>query len=393
MKTNWLLRCFLLVAVLAIERSTQAAEPYIPRRDDEVLETLPKSLISDELTILRRQLAQAPENLDLATTVSGRYISMGNLEGDPRFYGYARAALKPWWDEDSPPSEVLRLRAKLREKEHLYDTALEDLRKILKQDPRNSQAWIEVTNILRVQGKYEEAWKACDELNRFGGEIPKTICQAPLQAVTGKAIAARTSLERILPVVETQFPSVVPWVLTMQSKIAYALGENEETERYFQDGLAESPQDKNLVRDFADFLLDKNRNAEALSLTREHTNDNGVLLRAAIAAKRVGERELARQWATQLATRFEEIRLRGGQPHGRFEARYELEINDDPQRALAIALTNWGKQKEARDTRNVLEAALGTGNRDAAKPVVAFLKTHGTEDVILQSLVQKLELE
>lgn len=392
-KASWSLRSFVLVAIFMLQRSAGSAEPYIPTSDDKVLETLPKSLISDELTMLRRQLTQAPDNLALATTVAGRYISMGNLEGDPRFYGYARAALKSWWDQDSPPADVLRLRAKLREKEHRYDAALADLRKLLKQQPKNSQAWIEVANILRVQGKYEEAWDACNALSEFGGEIQTAICQAPLQAVTGQAKVARESLEQLLPLVKTRFPSVVPWVQTMQSKVSYALGDIEQTEDYFRNGLAGSLQDKTLIRDFADFLLDENRNEEAFALAQEHTNDNGVLLRAAIAAKRVKEDELANRWAAQLAARFEEIRLRGGQPHGRFEARYELEINNDPKRALSIASANWDKQKETRDTRNVLEAALAAGNSDAAAPVVAFLKKYGTEDVILQGLVQQLEVK
>ena len=392
-KANWSLCCLVLVAFLMLQRSADSAEPYIPASDDEVLETLPKSLISTELTTLRRQLTEAPDNLALAANVAGRYISMGNVEGDPRFYGYARAALKTWWDQDSPPAEILRLRAKLREKEHRYDAALADLRKLLKQQPTNSQAWIEVANILRVQGKYDEAWDACNALREFGGETQTTICQAPLQAVTGQADAARESLEQLLPLIRTRFPSVVPWVQTMQSKVAYALGDIEETEEYFKNGLADSLQDKTLIRDYADFLLDEDRDEEALALAKEHTNDNGVLLRAAIAAKRVQEDDLATQWAAQLAARFEEIRLRGGQPHGRFEARYELEINNDPKRALSVALANWEKQKETRDTRNVLEAALAAGNSEAAGPVVAFLKRHGTEEAILQGLVKELEVK
>jgi len=49
---------------------------------------------------------------------------------------------------------------------------------------------------------------------------------------------------------------------------------------------------------------------------------------------------LAAKWQTQLESRFEEIRLRGSQPHGRFDARYTLELKNDPQSALTIALAN-----------------------------------------------------
>lgn len=383
--------CLLLIACWSLTHVANSAEPYIPSSDAEILETLPKSLISDELTTLRRQLSASPTDIRLAVAVAERYLSMGNMEGDPRFYGYARAALKPWWSEQSPPAAILKLRAKLHEKEHLYDTALADLRKLLEQQPQDPQAWIEVANILRVQGKYDEAWQACDALSKFGGDVPTALCRIPLQAVTGQAAAAKESLKRILPLAKSKFPSTVQWLLTMQTKIAYALGDIDQAERYFKDGLANNPQDQYLLRDYADFLLDQNRNDEAFELLREHIKDNGILLRAAIAAKRVGENQLAKNWTSQLATRFEEIRLRGGIPHGRFEARYELELHDDPQRALVVALDNWQKQKETRDTRNVLEAAIASGDTQAAKPVVAFLAEHGTEDVILQRLVKELE--
>ena len=380
-----------VLIVAAIALVAVAKEPYIPSSDNEVLETLPKSLVSDELTTLRRQLSASPNDLDLAVKVAGRYLSMGSLEGDPRFFGYARAALKPWWDKDDPPPKILRLRAKLHEKEHRYDDALVDLRKLLEQEPKNSQAWIEVANILRVQGKYEDAWEACNALAKFGGEIPHALCRIPLQAATGKAQAADKSLKSILPKVETDFPSVVQWVHTMQSKVAHALGRLEETEQFFKEALAKNPQDKYIIRDYADFLLEHARYDEAFSLVRDHISDNGVLLRATIAAKHVGQSELAQQWASQLAARFEEIRLRGGQPHGRFECRYELEVKGNPARALSIGLANWEKQKETRDTRNVLEAAIAADDPDAARAVIAFLKKHGTQDVMLEELIKKLE--
>lgn len=378
------------VAVVLVQ-SVVAKEPYVPKSDDEVLETLPKSLISDELTTLRRQLSESPSDINLAVKVAGRYLAMGSLEGDPRFFGYARAALKPWWDQEEPPTRVLRLRAKLREKDHRYDDALVDLRALLDKEPKNSQAWIEVTNILRVQGKYDEAWGACHTLSEFGDEIPNAICRIPLQAATGKAQDADVLLTEILPEARKQFPSVVQWIRTMQSKVAYALGRTDETEQFLRNGLANSPEDKYLIRDYADFLLDQQRNDEVFELVRDHINDNGVLLRGAIAAKRLGKETLAKEWAAQLSTRFEEIRLRGVQPHGRFESRYELEVNNEPKLALRLALTNWEKQKETRDTRNVLEAAIAAGDAKAAQPVVAFLRKHGTEDVVLRDLASKLE--
>ena len=148
-----------------------AAEPYVPRSDDEVLERLPRVFLAGagELAQLRRRLAAEPTNTDLASQIASRYLQMGNQVGDPRFFGYARATLSPWWDAKRPPSPILRLRAKLKEKDHLYDEALADLSVLLDKDPANTQAWVETANIYRVQGKYEEALRACEALQKIDG--------------------------------------------------------------------------------------------------------------------------------------------------------------------------------------------------------------------------------
>lgn len=383
-----------LVAITGGEAT--AAEAYRPAGDDEVLETLPKQLLNDwaKTTTLRRKLASDPQNAKLASQVAAELLSIGNQQGDPRFYGYARAALKPWWQAKTAEASILRLRAKLKEKDHLYDEALADLQLLIEQDPRNVQAWVEMANIHRVLGQYAEALRACETLSEIAGPERTLLCRIPIQAVTGEAEQAYRALEATLPAAKEQWPAAVQWVLTMQAKIARALGRDDVAERHLREGLANDSTDFYMIREYADFLLDHDRNEEALSLAREHTNDNGILLRIAIAARRCNEPELAMSWQNQLQSRFEEIRLRGNQPHGRFESRYYLELKDDAQQALTIALANWEKQKEARDTRNVLEAALAAGNAEAAQPVIAFLQKHDTEDVVLSQIVEQLkELE
>ena len=59
----------------------------------------------------RAALARAPGNLALALQVARRYSELGRVTGDPRYSGYAQAALLPWWDQAEPPRDVLLLRA------------------------------------------------------------------------------------------------------------------------------------------------------------------------------------------------------------------------------------------------------------------------------------------
>jgi tetratricopeptide (TPR) repeat protein len=283
------------------------------------------------------------------------------------------------------------LRAKLKERDHRYDAALADLQLLLQRQPHDIQAWIERANIYWVQGKYTEARQACDQLTKFADPIETIICSVPIQAVTGQAEEAYASLTKIRPTVRRRWPAALQWIVTMQAEIAQALGRTDRAEGHYRDGLAADPQDFYLLRAYGDFLLDRGRNKEVLSLLRDHTVDTGILLIAAIAARRSGQNELTKKWTAQLKGRFEETRLRGDLPHGKFEARYELELMEDPQRALAIATSNWQLQKAPRDTRNVLEAALAAQKPEAAAAALRFLKENGTQDVMLRKLSEQLE--
>ena len=66
----------------------------------------------------------------------------------------------------------------------------------------------------------------------------------------------------------------------------------------------------------------------------------------------------------ELAARFDATRRRGDTVHRREEARYALEVEDDPARALALARANFAVQKEPADVRLLADAARAAG----AKP-------------------------
>lgn len=370
-----------------------AAQPYRPTDDAEVLQRLPQTLTANEgeLAELRRRLLKTPDDLELAVDVAGRYVAIGKQESDPRYYGYAQAALRPWWSRPNPPPAVLGLRAKILERDHRYDDATADLRRLLEQSPRDVQAWIELANIYRVQGDYAAAEAACERLAEFADPASVLLCRVPLQAVTGEATQAYATLNQLLPIARQRWPDAVVWVVTMQADLARALGRTDEAERHLLAGLELSPGNAYLLRAYADLLLDHDRAAEVAPLIEDRLADTGLLLRAAIAAKRLGQTERLDDWSSQLTQRFAEVRLRGGQPHGRYEARHALELLGDPDRAVELAAANWRRQKEMRDTRNLLEAVLAAGDRDAARPAIEFLAAHHTEDADLQRLVERLE--
>ena len=72
------------------------------------------------------------------------YIRASRVEGDPRFLGYAQAALGPWWTQPAAPTTVLVLRATIRQSRHEFDAAVADLDRVLQRDPKHAQALLTV---------------------------------------------------------------------------------------------------------------------------------------------------------------------------------------------------------------------------------------------------------
>jgi tetratricopeptide (TPR) repeat protein len=372
--------------------SAAAGEPFVPGDAGEVLYEIPQALRQqgEAVSAARRAWMDDPDDLERALAVAGADFRLGQETGDPRFYGYARGALSRWWDLRDAPPRVLALRAKLKETDHDYAGAIADLEALVAQRPRETQPWIELANLHRVRGDYAAAGVAVDALASFAPAVPVALARIPLLAVTGRLDEAESQLAAVLPAVRAGWTSALPWAEIMQAQLAVARGDDVRAEAVYREAIARGNDAGYLRRAYADLLLSQGRDAEALALAEGDTADTGMLLRAAIAAKRLGDGR-AVAWRDELRQRFEAVRQRGGEPHGRFEARFTLEVLNEPDRALALALANWGKQREQLDSRHVLAAALAARRPDAAETVIAFLRQHGTEDAELQALIEQLE--
>ena len=178
------------VFVFAIVMPARCA-PFIPESENQVVEHLPFAAddpVMRELSALRGQLNKEPDNLPLALHLARRYLELGRVTGDPRYAGYAQAALRPW-DLDPPPEEVLILRATLRQRLHQFDAALADLAEVLTDSPRNAQARLTRATILQVQGAYDAAREECLALKNLTPEL-----KAPALCGLSRARVRQSSL-------------------------------------------------------------------------------------------------------------------------------------------------------------------------------------------------------
>jgi uncharacterized protein (TIGR02996 family) len=386
-----------LVAVIGLavllsaggDRGTADAA-YVPKADSVVLEKLPARLsdpTSRELSSLRGTLATDPKNLVVAVRVARLDIQQARARADPRFLGYAQAALAPWWEMESPPPPVLLLRATIRQSTHDFDRALADLDALVKLTPDDPQAWLTRSVVLGVRGRYDEARKSCEPLAGRTTPLVIAVCLASIDGVSGDAAGAFQRLS--LAMGRGASPDERAWAISTLGEIAARRGDVAAAERSFKAALASDPDDAYVLGAYADLLLDQGRPAEAAALVRDRTANDALLLRVALAETAMrGKR--ADELVADLRGRFDASHLRGDTVHRREEARFELGLMHDAPNALALAKANWEVQREPWDVRILLESALAAHDPSAAAPALEFLDEHHLEDPVIRSVAAKL---
>jgi hypothetical protein len=382
----------LLAAILAVSEFAAAA-PYLPKDDAMVLETLPgkrSDPAAAELRELRAAAAAAPKDADAAGRLARRYFELAMEEGDPRYVGYAQAVLRGWPESTATPADLLVLHGKLRQYRHDFAAAMADFDLALKADTANLGARAWRAAILMVQADYGAARRECMLLAQIAGGVQAVACIAYVDATTGNARAAYARLNAALAGERDLDAGYRLWIQTRLAEMAWRFGDLAAAERHFRTGLALGVNDNFLLAAYADFLLEQGRAAEALALLKDWARSDTLLLRLALAARRLGRPE-GEQYARSLGERFADAALRGEKLHLQEEARYLLELKRDARAALAAASENYRSQREPRDAQVLIEAALAAGDPAAAAPALAWLESSGFEGARIRDAALKLK--
>jgi len=383
------MRCFSIALLLGATAAWPA--PYTPSDDSAVLERLPTRRgdpVIAELRQLRAALAASPKDAATAARLAQRYFDLAMAEGDPRYVGYAEAALRPWPGDDAPAA-ILFTRGLLRQYRHDFASGMKDFERALQRDPGyvDARAWRAA--IFMVQADYAAAARECAALRGYASELTTTGCLAYVEATTGKTRAAYERLSAALARQPNASAGTRLWIQTRLAEMAWRLGDVPLAERHFAAALKLGVTDNFLLAAYADFLLEQGRAKEVVALLQDWARSDTLLLRLAIAEQRL-KLPAAQAHTQALADRFAAAALRGERLHMGEEARFLLDLKGDARAALAVGLENWKEQREPRDALVVLEAAAAARDAKAAAPVLQWLNDSGFESERLRRVAASL---
>ena len=380
------------VALLALLAALHAqAAPFTPAADAEVVERLPGATdpAARGVASLRKQLAAKPDDNALRLEIARRYFDLAMAQGDPRYVGYAQAAIAPLAQAAANDARYWLVRGQLEQYGHDFAGAVASLNKASQLDPANAEPVSWRAAIAMVQARYPDAARECERLAALTQPLFAQGCAAYVQAATGGLQPAYDALQRAAGAAPRAEPGLVLWVQTRLAEMAMRLQRWDAAEQHFKLALRQALTDQFLLGAYADFLLERKRPAEALQLLAGWERSDVLLLRLALAGKAAGDPRAA-DWTQQLRERFAAAAQRGDRLHEQEAARFALEVEGDAARALALAQHNYEVQKEPRDAELLLRTALAAKQPKAAQPALEWLQASRYEDPRLAQLARQL---
>lgn len=390
------LTCFRIIRMLLLPLAVAAlavpvlAAPRKPLDDSELLERLPLRAgdgSARELAALRAGMLAAPAAPGPAALLAQAYFDLAMARGDPRYVGYAEAVIARFGEPRTASLRVVR--GLLRQYRHDFGGALDDFAAALALDPGFAAAHAWRAAIFLVQADYVAAQQECAALQGLGRATLFGGCSGLVQAYGGHLDAGYRTLQQALATTDDAGNRL--WLLTRLGEVAAWRGQPALAESHYRAALALGRDDGYLLAAWGDFLLDQSRPAEVLVALAGWESADNLLLRLAEAAAALQRPEAARL-AQALGERFAAAGLRGDTTHRAEEARYRLRLRGDAGAALRLATENYRVQREPRDARILLEAALAAGDAAAAQPARDWLAASGFEDARLRRLGQELAL-
>ena len=368
------------------------AAPFVPASDADVVERLP-GRASDpaikRVDSLRKQLAARPDDAVLRVEIARRYFEMAMAQGDPRYVGYASAALAPLEKAENNPSGYWLARGLIQQFSHDFEGSLASLAKASQLDPTTPEPGLWRAAVLMVQARYAESLAECEKLAPLAAPALGIGCTTYVLATTGQLEPAFQTFAATVKATSQEAPELRLWQYTRLGEMAVRLQKFDAAENYFRQARQVGITDQFLLGAYADLMLLRQRPAEVITLLGDWERSDVLLLRLALAGKATGDKRAA-DWAGQLRDRFAAAALRGDRLHEQEAARFELDVEGKPAKALELAIRNYQIQKEPRDAEILMRAALAARQPRAAQAALDWLRSSRYEDPGIRQLAAQL---
>lgn len=391
-----LLGCFLAVSpVAAQERFKPAASAVVLSASVHAAKGRP-----DSLRALDQAWRAQPQNLPTALAYARAVFTLGLTEGDLRWYGSAKAALKPWWTVADLPAEAYFLRGLVKQGFHDFQDGLQDINRAIALEPARAEFWSWRFALHLLLADMSAAQKDIEEMSRLLGAEEAQVYRAVLLYRTGQPLPAVDMLSRALRSASYQDAASQDWLGFHLGEAQRVAGQPAKALAVWSQRLKASPQSHLIRLSLADLLNQQGQYREAKTIAMAATSSNApnspatltdaLLMQAVLASRGLKDPDEGRL-ASQLEARLQSQALRQEALIERPKLIYQIAYGRDLKAGLALSIDNWQLQKEPPDALLFVQAALALGQARAAEPVVKWAEKTGYTDPQLTPMLAQLQ--
>jgi len=344
---QWLAAVTLCVCLLPTSGYSQ---PYTPQHDSDVVDTLPSGALTYQDRVIFQPQHKPP--FDQISPKIHALLSIAYNQGDPRAVGQAEALLAPYLADQSP--ETLYLHAAILQSKHEFEAAKSTLQTLLKKTPNQPDSILMMASINLVQGHFAESRQNCDGIRDIGLMVLRLACLAEVDDMTGQITQSLQVLHTLTTINNGLTPDQSQWLYLILADIALRTHDAKLADSTIKHlDLNKAPS----LTAQADWLIAQQNWASCIQSLSTHRENDALLLRLTTCEVRSHDPQ-AQDDLALLGARMQLWQLRGDSSHQREQALYALLNNTDPQVTLAIARSNWTRQKETADLQIYTEAAI-----------------------------------
>ena len=400
-----------------------AATELVPSRDDQILEKLAAPTLRAVRSATQNPQQSQPNtgNLPLAQgntlppaasyaaaqqalAPARQAVALARQTGDTRYWGRAQALIAPWWDQPRAPTAVAVLQATIQQGRHEFAPAHKTLVEVLLREPNNAQAALTLASLDRLAGRYAASLQSCEVVEQAGQPWYALACRLETLSLQGQWQAAAKGLTALMATATE--PGQIAWVASLLAESEERAGHDVAAARAYERSLQADP-DLYTALASADLLLrtatmpaphtarNKAQNTPpkavlqaVLKRLAPLPNTDAVLLRRAFALRllaKQGRPPSNEAWLalkTTLVERDQALRQRGDDVslHDREAALFSLWLDDQPQQALTLGLSNLNLQQEPIDWRIALQSAAAAGDAQTTAALQARIRAIGLKD-------------
>lgn len=352
------MKTWLVFIVLIAATQASFADKKTPSSADTVIATWP---VSDSPAVQNARLATrlGPANPTAVGQLANAYLQDAALPGQSRFYGLAQAALKPLINQGTHDTDIWLAWAQVQQHQHAFDEALAALDKVKQQQPNNVSAHLLTARIYLIQENTQAARAACLPLLGNADLLTASGCVLEVASFQGELAQAYQQLSTLVKREGLPEDERGPWLAQILADMTLRLEDPAAAEEWLNTQRKDTAS-VSFLSQWADVQLALAQPEKLLQVLQPIVQgaadvDDALLLRMALAEKKIG----GDQWQKQLRERIALREQRMDNQHASEIARYYLDIDPQPAQALHWAQINWQHAREYSD-RELLERATAS---------------------------------